>query len=244
MNVLLFGAESEALRPALKRHAALNEVKANPDVIVCYGGDGTLLTAELQWPSIPKVPIRNSRRGHRMMPIPPETVIEGLAEGSLKESEFIKLRCIVRPPDTEEFRHRLLAMNEFNAHYGRANSAIRFRLWVDDEPFQEGAEFIGDGFLVATPFGSTAYYLQITRGIFYSGLGIAFKFTGELINHLVVPESAVIRAEITRGPATLAYDNAPDTVTLETGTNLVIDKDPNSARILTVNPMRRQSDEF
>ena len=223
------------------QHAALNVVDENPDVVICYGGDGTLLSAEQKWPGVTKVPIRNSRRGIRMLDYPAEEVIERLAEGGLVLTEFIKLRCHVR---TEQAEFEFKSMNEINVQLGRTSSALRFRMWVDDEPFEKGVEIIGDGFLVSTPFGSTAYYRQITRGIFYAGLGIAFKFTSELINHVIIAEESRIRAQITRGPAIIVHDNSPDTHMLEAGDEIVISTDPEKARVLAWEALRRPSEEF
>ena len=65
MNVILFGTKAEELRPLFEAQPSLDLVEDGADVIVCFGGDGTLLAAELKWPGVPKVPIRNSRRGIR-----------------------------------------------------------------------------------------------------------------------------------------------------------------------------------
>ncbi len=241
MNVALFGIKTEKIRPDLAAHSSLSIVEEHPDTVICYGGDGTLLTAELRWPGVPKVPIRNSRRGNRMMSYPPAEIIARLAEGTLVPTEFLKLSCTV---NDEAAHPAMAAMNEFNIQVDRPNSAIRYAFWIDDEPFEHGVEIIGDGFVVSTPFGSTAYYRQITRGIFYAGLGIAFKYTSELTNHLVIPEGSVIRARVTRGPAVLGFDNSPSAVPLDTGDELTICKDPRPAVILTMEPMRRPSDEF
>lgn len=241
MRVTLFGANVEKLRPLVQAQSSLELVEDDPDVVICYGGDGTLLSAELRWPGTPKAPIRNSKRGVRMIAHPPEQVIERLAANRLVPAQFIKLAC-ERP--NAPYAPVLRAMNEINVHLGRTNIAVRYKVWIDDEPFEQGAEIIGDGFLISTPFGSTAYYRQITRGIFYAGLGIAFKNTSELVNHVVVPESAVIRVEITRGPAFLAHDNAPESYPLDAGDILLVHKDPQNAVILSWEPLKRQSHEF
>lgn len=245
LTVRLFGADAEELRPAIHEHRTLalldTETENAADVVVCYGGDGTLLSAELKWPGVPKVPIRNSRRGHRMMDHPPEEILQRLAQNSLVPTEFLKVRCRVRAGGDE---YTLRALNEINIQLARTNSAVRFQMWIDDEPFEHGVEIIGDGFLVSTPFGSTAYYKQITRGIFYTGLGIAFKFTSELINHFVVKEESVIRARITRGPASLAADNAPEEIHLLDGDEMVIAKDPQNAVVLAWEALRRPNEEL
>lgn len=241
-TVTLFGAEAASLRPVFDAYASLELVEEAPDVVVCYGGDGTLLSAELRWPGIPKVPIRNSRRGNKMMGHPVEEVVQRLAEGTLAATPFLKLDCQVNFRSNDR-PVALTALNEINVQLGVTNTALRFKIWIDGRPFEHATEFIGDGLLASTPFGSTAYYRQITRGVFYGGLGLALKSTNELTNHVVVPESATIRIAITRGPAVLAYDNWPEYININTGDELLIQKSEQSATILTWEPMTRPSDE-
>lgn len=236
MNVSLFGAEAEKLRSLIDETDGVEWVKEDPDVIVCFGGDGTLLTAELQWPNIPKVPIRNSRRGFRCIVEPPEEVIKQLAAGALVRTEQLKLTCTVRHKQEDQLKHKLLAINEFSVHMALANSALRFKMQLNGKPMGEASdnELIGDGFVISTPFGSTAYFNQITRGVFWSGIGVAFMYTPEHTNHLIVTEDTKIVAEITRGPATLAHDNASNYVTLEEGDRLTITRHSEPAILLTI----------
>ncbi len=244
MKVILFGEHAEDLAGELRAHETLERCESAPDAVVCFGGDGTLLSAELEWPYIPKVPIRNSDVGKQMMNYPPSEIIRKLAEETLVPSQHMKVECSVRPGKDNAPTARLSALNEFNVRLGAGNSALRYRFWIDGHPIEEDVEIIGDGFIVSTPFGSTAYYRQITRGIFHAGLGIAFKYTSELINHIVTLESSVIRATITRGPALLGYDNAAQELPLETGDELVIKKDPKPATLLTINALQRPADDL
>lgn len=233
MKVTLFGARAEKLRPLVEAQTELDLVDDGSDVIVCYGGDGTLLAAELKWPGVPKVPIRNSRRGIRCIAEPPDYVIERLARGDLVRTEHLKIRCSVTHADPEAPDNDLLAINEFNVHMGRTNASVRFRVWFDDKPYGTDHEIIGDGLIVCTPFGSTAYFNQITRGVFWSGIGVAFKYTGDHTNHLIVPEDTVVRAVITRGPAILAYDNSTEYIELVENDELTIRKHDQPAVLLT-----------
>jgi NAD+ kinase len=231
MKVLLFGPKAASLHAEVAKHPSLRLVEEEPDVVISYGGDGTLLTAERRWPGVPKVPIRNSRRGHRTLPYPPNEVLKGLVDGGLMPLRFIKLDALLRLPGQED--RRLIAMNEFNVHMGHVNSAVRFKVWLNDDPYGDGVELIGDGLLVSTPFGSTAYYNNVTRGIFYEGIGVAFKYVAEHTTHLVLPENVRIRIAITRGPAVLAYDSALEYVELCEGAELEVTKAPDPAVILT-----------
>ena len=239
LRVVLFGAESRELRPLFDPHPRLRIVESAPDVVVSYGGDGTLLAAELRWPGLPKVPVLNSRLGHRCIPHPAPEVIGALAAGTLIRCEHIKLECEVQTPEPgrpgSDFT--LTCLNEINVHMGRINSAVRFRLWLDGHPFDGGAEIIGDGFVACTPFGSTAYFNAITKGVFSRGIGVAFKATSHRTSHLVVPEDVTARFLITRGPALLAFDNAPEYVSLTADDELVVRRHPQNAVLLTCGPV-------
>ncbi len=244
MRTLLFGAEVETLRGVVRGQSSLDLVEENPDVVICYGGDGTLLSAEAHWPGVPKVPIRNSRRGNRCIPHPPEEVIRRLVEGRLVRNNFLKLEGkLVHGPAGEQVT-RAVAMNEFNVHMANINSAVRFTLSLDGALYLDGREIIGDGFVVSTPFGSTAYFNQITRGVFHTGLGIAFKNTSEHTSHLIVPEETVVTIQITRGPAVMAHDNVQEYSLLEEGNELVVRRHPDGAVLLVWEPLHHPFDAF
>jgi NAD+ kinase len=246
LRVTLFGNEAEALVPHFARHDNVKIVETDPDVVVSFGGDGTLLAAELRWPGRPKVPILNSRLGHRCIPHPAGDVIAALAAGRLVRNEYIKLECLVNHPEPGRMEpdFALLCLNEINVDMGRINSAVRFRLWLDEEPFDNGLEIIGDGFIACTPFGSTAYFNSITRGLFQQGIGLAFKSASHKTNHLVVAEDMTVRFVITRGPALLAFDSSMDYVSLVENDELVVRRHPQSAVILTCAPVKRLHEPF
>ena len=241
-RILLYGIRAQRIQEELRQYPNLELVTERPDVVVSYGGDGTLLHAELDYPSVPKVPILNSKRGHRCIPHPPAQVIAGLAAGRLVSTTYTKLACTILRQDGRP--HEITALNEINVHMGRINSAVRFKLWLNGQPYENGEEILGDGFLVCTPFGSTAYFSAITRAVFFEGIGIAFKATTEKTNHIVMPESYSLHLEITRGPAVLAYDAALDYLTLDAGDELEVKRHSQGATILTCGPVQRLDEPF
>ncbi len=242
VRVALYGSQAHQLELEIALHANLDVVEKKPDVVISYGGDGTLLAAELAYPGLPKVPILNSQRGHRCIPHPPAEVIAGLANGGLVRHIYTKLECAAQLSGRPGVQ--ITALNEINVRMGRINSAVRFKLWLNDAPYEDGAEILGDGFLVCTPFGSTAYFNKITRGAFLKGIGIAFKSTNMLTDHLVVPDDVTCRFLITRGPATLGFDSAKAFHGLEPGDEVILRKSPQGAVILTCGPVKRLDEPF
>ncbi len=244
VHLTLFGSQAESLVAMVRKLDNLVLVDKDPEVVVCYGGDGTLLAAELRWPGVPKVPVLNSRRGHRCIPHPARDVLQGLANGQLVSNGYTKIEGEILRNGKRIYPDTMVALNEFNVHMGLINSAVRFQLYLNDDPYDDGLELLGDGFVVCTPFGSTAYFAQITRGIFTQGIGIAFKSTNAHVDHLVLPEDTECRIQITRGPAVLAFDSADEYVQLEEGDELVVRKHALGATILTCGPLKRLDQPF
>jgi NAD+ kinase len=205
MRVLLYSRDKEEILPLLERHG-LDLVSENPDIVVTYGGDGTLLGAERDWPSVPKVPIRRSGSWIKCDRHREDTILETLKNGKLQRRRLLKLEGIAKG-------RTIVGLNDITLHHARVSTAVRYRVLINGEPYS--GEIIGDGLVVATPFGSRAYYRSITHSIFDVGIGLAFNNSTELVNHLVLSEESRVEIEITRGPALLVADNSPDPIELE-----------------------------
>ena len=87
--------------------------------------------------------------------------------------------------------------------------------------------------VVATPFGSTAYYHSISRKSFDKGIGVAFNNTTKPVKHLVLDEAAVVEVEIVRGQAVLVADNNPHIIDLIEGQTIKIQKAPETAKVIS-----------
>lgn len=215
IRVALCGRHLEDLRRRL-RDFPVQVVEELPDLVICYGGDGALLGAERVWPGLPKCPIRDIRRNPKCARHGEEQVIEMLVRGQLRQSRLMKLTGLA--PDGSCLR----AINDLVVSKENVTSAVRTRIWLDDELFQ--AQNIGDGLLVATPFGSTGYYQSITGGCFRVGIGLALNNPMTSQGYIVVPEDTVIAVEVLRGPAVLVADNDPVRVTLRDGDRLTVQR--------------------
>jgi NAD+ kinase len=225
-RILVLGKDAGTILP-LVLDAGFSVVTEAPDVVLTYGGDGLLLHSEREWPGVPKLPIRNSRFGRKCEPRTVQDALERLSRGDLRATRQTKVRA-------EAHGERRVGLNDIIVHNSRPMSSVRFRVWIDGKAFAD--EMVGDGLVVATPFGSSAYYRSITRSTFHTGLGLAFNNSTEPVDHLVLAESAEIRIRIERGPALVAADNNPDAIPLDRGGETTIRRDDSYAIILQLGP--------
>lgn len=223
-RILVLGDEAASILP-LVRNAGFSLVTEQPEIVLTYGGDGLLLRSEREWPGVPKLPLRNSRFGKKCEPSTVEEALSRLARGALVAVRHTKVRAEARGVT-------LVGLNDIVVHNSRPTSSVRCRVWIDGETF--GSEIVGDGVVVATTFGSTAYYRSITRSIFRVGLGLAFNNSTEPVDHLVLAEDAQIRIQITRGPAIVGADNDPRVIALDDGDEILIRRDEGKAVILSL----------
>jgi len=221
MKIRLSGRYLEDIRPFLEA-GSFEIVEKNPELIITHGGDGTLLGSEREFPGIPKFPIRDRRTAPLCHEHDYEKQIEALRSGLLKKTELMKIRGTAG-------NSSLSGMNDIFIHNKDRVSAVRYRVWINDELYAE--EIVGDGAGVATVHGSTAYYRSITHSVFRVGIGLAFSNSTEVTNHMVLPEDSVIKILIIRGPAILAADNSPESIELNEGDEVTIAKIPDKVTV-------------
>ena len=213
MNVQIFGRGSNILKPLLLR-AGLS-IGANPDAIIAYGGDGTFLEAERRFPGIPKLMISASPTCQKCRGEPARILLEKLKEGVLETKELMKLEA--RTPSK-----RLMALNDVVIHNAVATRALRYRVFLGKMLYADGV--IGDGVVIATPFGSGGYYRSITDSTFMVGIGLAFNNSTRQVDHAVLNDETEIRVEILRGPALLGVDNVSRLIKIPTGNSVIVKK--------------------
>ncbi len=201
-----------------------------PDVVVTYGGDGTLLGSERDYPGIPKLPLRNSQICHLCSALPNERMLELLAQNKLHTRYLMKLEAVTG-------KQKITALNDIILAHKFPNTAIRFRLASPDPlPRYHAAptDLIGDGLVIATPFGSTGYFYSITHKTFSGGLALAFNNLHNSRQKMqLFPETKTVSISLTRGPAVLAADNDPNLLDLPESAEIQIKKSKQVAKILT-----------
>lgn len=175
-------------------------VERNPDFIVCYGGDGTVLFSERKFPQVPKLIVKRTnvcrKCDYTLYEI--ENVLAKIRDGKFKMRKEIKL-------ETRFKNEKMVGLNEIQIRAKLPIYAVRFSLSANGKEFNN---LVGDGVIVATPFGSTGYYKSTGGKPFNKGIGISFNnLHDRKIKSFVVPEDSTIEAKVNRGSALVLADN-------------------------------------
>jgi len=218
--------ETSEIKRLLKKNG-FKIVNRNPDIIVCYGGDGTILYAEMKFPQIPKLIIKKSRIcrkcDYSIQDI--ELTLSKIREKKFKLQKEMKL-------ETDFKNRRLIALNEIQVHAMLPTHAIRFSVLIDGGRFPN---LIGDGIVVATPFGSTGYYKSTGGTQFRKGIGISFNnLHNKNIESFVDPNDSIVKIIIDRGPAWVIADNNEEFLRLRDLDTITIKKSESVANFIYV----------
>ena len=184
------------------------------DIMITYGGDGTLLEAVALLPSddIPVVGINSGRLGYLTADDGKgiKELFKAIAEGGLRFEERLMLT-------TEGLSEECIALNEITIHRNGA-SMIAVETLINGNYV---ATYHGDGLVVATPTGSTAYSLS-AGGPVVDPMCRCFVLSPIAPHNLtmrpvVIPDSSVVtlRVHSRAGEALISADNR--TFTLRDG---------------------------
>ncbi len=196
-------------------------------MIVCYGGDGTILYAETKFPQIPKLIIKKSRICRKCDYFLQDMglILRKIKEKKFKLQKEMKLETVFK-------KRKLIALNEIQVHAMRPTHAIRFSVSIDSRKLPN---LIGDGIVVATPFGSTGYYKSTGGSQFREGIGVSFNnLHNENIESFVGPIDWIVKVTIDRGPAWVIADNNEEFLRLKTHDTIMIKKSENVANFIYV----------
>ncbi|MEI6479767.1 MAG: hypothetical protein WCO21_03020 [bacterium] len=222
MKVIVVGQNAGAIIPLVKEHG-FKIVEKKPDFIVSYGGDGTLMISESLYPGIPKIILKGSLICKKASPFPNEEVLKRISKGKFEIEKVWKLEARANGK-------MLLGLNDIVVHNTDMRHAMRYTTSIDG--VQMVNSIIGDGVVVATPFGSTGYYRSITDSFFEVGIGLAFNNSTEQSDHIILKENRTISVHISRGPAVVYADNQDDSILLNVGDSITIRKSKQFAKIV------------
>jgi len=216
MKIALVGIDLQLLEEALPRFGLARDDE-RPEAVVSYGGDGALLAAERKYPGVPKLGLRNASDYVQGLDPQTERILEKLGKGELVETQVLKIEAVCD-------EKTLGALNDVILKNENITSAVRFTVSINGS--SQGGEIVGDGLVVATPFGSSAYYRSITHSLFQVGIGLAFNNSTEPVDHLVLREDSEIAVTILRGPALVAVDNNEQRISIGEGESFLVRKSP------------------
>lgn len=198
------------------------------DAIITLGGDGTVLRALREAPGVPVLAINLGGRGFlaNVRPADALPAVRALVAGKLAIDERERLAGEVaskRLPD---------ALNEVVVCSAVAGRTISFEVFVDDASVMEGK---GDGVIVATPTGSTAYALAAGGPVLDRRLK-AFAIvpicpSRPEVPPIVVPMSSRVVVKLTaRDRKGMVVVDGKRIATLEPGQSLTLYRSENPAK--------------
>jgi NAD+ kinase len=194
--------EAETARDALARQYG-DVAPADADVIVALGGDGLMLQTLHKFMEAGK-PIYGMNRGTVGF------MMNEYREDALKERLAAAEESVIHPlamrvVDASHKIHTARAINEVSL-FRQTNQAAHLRILVDGK--ERLAQLDGDGIMVATPAGSTAYNLSAQGPIIPIGAALLAltpinPFRPRRWRGALLPDTAVVTIEV------LAPDKRP-----------------------------------
>ncbi|MFB6079626.1 MAG: hypothetical protein ABEJ81_01295 [Haloferacaceae archaeon] len=198
-------------------------------VLVSVGGDGTVVYNAWHYDEPTILPVAKPDSEGNTIQLDGETFLDGiraLEEGRRGEDYRIETHAQLSAyRDDEELRGDFRALNDLNLHHRSPTHAAKFRVRVvDGDTTYVLDRAIGDGVVVATPFGATGYYRAITGGGFEEGIGVAFNNLHkprDALDGLVLSDRGCVEVAVhedeNASSVLLARDNDPDAHVLEPG---------------------------
>ena len=141
------------------RRVAEDKLASSSDLVIAVGGDGTMLYATRLaiGHSVPLLGINRGRLGF-LTDVTPEAMlssVEAVLDGDYSRETRLLLQAELQRPDGS--RYTDMALNDVVLARRETGRMVDFETWVDNRYVNTHS---GDGLIVATPTGSTAYALS------------------------------------------------------------------------------------
>jgi len=176
-------------------------VHAEADLVVSLGGDGTLLRAArlVLGLGVPVLGVNLGNLGFltSVSGAEIETGLRQVLSGDYEIEERTTLVAEVRAPESAPSalpRASFAALNDVVVHRPVASRVSRLGLWVGDpgESREEIGSFAGDGLILSTPTGSTAYSLSAGGPVIVPGMNC-------LLATPILPHTLAVRPLVAPG---------------------------------------------
>ena len=219
MKIAIVGKNKKVLEKEAKKYFQLSKI---PSIVIAYGGDGTFLYAEQKYPGIPKLLIKHSKTCQKCETHNYKKIFKLLKDKKYKIIESTKIQAQIK-------NKKLTGLNEINIHY-KPPRALRFDVFLNNKLIEK--EVIGDGLVISTPYGSTAYYKSITRKTFNKGLGIAFNNPTKSIKQRLISDKSIVKIKILRGPGVISTDCNNNLISINDKDTIIIKKSGKKAKLI------------
>lgn len=231
-------ARAEAVAAEIEAAGYTVAEEYDPDeelAVVTVGGDGAVLYAARRFGERPLIPVVKPDSEGNTIELDRETLptaIEAFETGTAGVDFRIEShRRLAVEINGSRLRDGFAAINDVTLQHATPIHAAEFGLTVTDGDFEYSIDrAIGDGVVIATPFGATGYYRSIADGVFTTGVGVALNNVhkpADALTHLVCsPEAAVVVEPADAEHAAdlvLTRDNDPETYTPEPTDRIVVD---------------------
>ena len=187
-----------------------DDVAADVDIMISFGGDGTLLRSahEVGTRETPILGVNIGRLGFlaNIEVGQLEATILQLEEGAYTNESRLVLSVEIEVEDEPE---RLWALNEIVIERGGPVGMLAIEVYVDGRFLNQ---YWADGLIVSTPTGSTAYSLAVGGPIVTPGSDVLILSPlaphSLTVRPIVIPSSSAIEARVvsSRQPYVLAAD--------------------------------------
>lgn len=229
MRIAVSGSKDTKNIVSIVTRAGIVIDSKNPDFVIIYGGDGSVLWGENQYPGIPKITVRASATAKVFMYEEKDlgNIFEKLQKGEYKIAEVMKL-------EARFSGNCVIALNDFQIRSHSHVQALRFSVSVSGKQVFSG--IIGDGAVVSTPFGSGAYYSSVGGKSFKKGIGIALNNPHDYkgTRAIVAGESDEISIKVLRDEGILLFDNCEKIYEISTNDEIIIRKANETAKFVRV----------
>jgi NAD+ kinase len=212
---------------------------SNLDLIVTFGGDGTILRAARM--AVPQgTPILSVNMGRfgflaETQPDEVEDLLPTILSGEYWLEERIMLHAELHRGDEQRASYE--ALNDVVVGHVVMSRVVRLEAFVDGEHL---AHYVADGLIIATPTGSTAYSLAAGGPILHPQLTdlllTPIAAHRALERSIVLPARSVIEIRLsTEYPAVLTIDGQIDTQ-LEDGDRILVTVSPHRCNLVRTQP--------
>ena len=166
---------------------------ADADLAVSIGGDGTMLRT-FERVAQAGVPVLGVNVGHlgyltEFETDEAQTAVDKALRGDLPVEERLMIQSRVQRSDGE-IEGTWIGLNEAVVEKKSQGHTVRLEVTIDDSPF---ATYAGDGLIVSTPTGSTAYNLS-ARGSIVAPTHWSLQLT-PVAPHMLFDRSLVLRPD-------------------------------------------------